>query len=112
MQINQYQQAVGNIQYRSKSFRQLIETHLSWLNLSRNKEIREIPSEAALRWRGDFYGLLSEIGVESELHWVTLRLNGYRASTEFADIPLTISVPDKEVIRTLLRRQINSNTEL
>lgn len=112
MQINQYQRPVGNVQYRSTSFRRVVETHLNWLDRDQNKQIREVPNEVALRWRGDFYGLLNELGIPSELHWVTMRMNGLRASTEFNEIPDTINIPVINSIQRLLRRQINSNTEL
>lgn len=73
----------GAQMFYDPAFRLIVETHINILRTI-NAERREIPLELYWQYEGNFYGYLTEIGIEQELHWIYLRVNGMENPNQFA----------------------------
>ena len=68
--------AVQDDVYFTKTFQDIIETHLLYLNNERFVEVKHITPYLSLKYRGDFYGLLLELKIDRIAHYASLRING------------------------------------
>lgn len=64
-------------------FRAVIEDHLNILKTA-NVSIEPIDLQLFWKYEGNFYGLLTEMGIKMNLHWIYLRVNGFHHPFEFA----------------------------
>ena len=67
--------AVQDNVYFTKTFQDIVETHLLYLNNERFVEIRQIAPYLSLKYKGDFYGLLLELKIDRVAHYASLRIN-------------------------------------
>lgn len=89
--------------YVSESFKTVLEDHLSILSNPKNiEEFKTISPIDANRFEYDFYGLLRNLAVPVQHHWITMRINGYSSPSEYKKDKLTIKIPRSELINSLL----------
>jgi hypothetical protein len=62
----------------------------------RNKKfnIYQIDNLDSYKYEGDFFTLLSKIGIPYQFHWITLRINNYYSPSEFNGDNKFILIPD------------------
>lgn len=84
-------------------FRNVVEMHLEYFKNAGLVSTIDIPPERAYEFDGNFYGLCRVLlGEGSEpMHWITMRLNGYRDPTEYTADVLTMEIVDTSAINTL-----------
>jgi hypothetical protein len=87
----------------------VIEQHLHLLIREVDTKASSIPPEKEYRHRGDFYGLLAELGIEPELHWVNLRVNGMHSPTDYDGMNYNIRIIRSTLLGKLLNKW-NSST--
>lgn len=90
-------------------FREVVEKHLKTIADS-SAGITEVSKELQLRYRGDFYGLLKEQGVDYSAWWYILRYNEMHSPAEWKSSAF-YRVPDAGVISQLLRNWNNTYAE-
>ncbi|BEG72707.1 hypothetical protein [Pseudomonas phage PA1C] len=73
----------GASMFYDPAFRLIVETHINILRNINSVRV-EIPNELYWQYEGNFYGYLTEIGIEPELHWIYLRVNGMENPNQFA----------------------------
>jgi hypothetical protein len=73
----------GDTVYYEPGFRTVIETHLTLLRNHPATQRSAISPDKLHQYEGDFYGLLGELGVGMELHWIYLRVNGMESPNQF-----------------------------
>ena len=63
--------------------------------------MRTVEPAQAWKWKGNLKGLLSELGVTPDLHWVAMNINGLR--NDFRDIESVeqIMIPDVTYVNIL-----------
>jgi hypothetical protein len=73
----------GDDVYYDPKFRLIAETHMVIL---RQEDIsrQQIDLDLFYQYEGNFYGYLVEIGVQPELHWLYMRVNGMTNPNQFA----------------------------
>ncbi len=87
--------------YHDPAFRRVLEEHLHLIrNLSANSIAAVTPMQA-LRYKGDFYGLLNEFDVPDYLKWVTLRVNGFISPADSHEQVAALILVDQQYIRRL-----------
>lgn len=86
--------------YQDYNFLSFFETHLSYLQ-GKISSAKDIPEAIAHRYRGDFYGLLRSMKVPMDLHYITLRLNGFTNSADFTGEALTVLLPNESELLSL-----------
>jgi len=72
----------GDPLYYTEEFRRVIETHLNILKRS-NVQLERISNDKVYQFEGNFYGLLNELGVAANLHWIYLRVNEMENPNQF-----------------------------
>lgn len=73
----------GNRVLYNPRFRTVIETHLPILRVAPVATVQPISPDKIHQYESDFYGLLNELGIPMEMHWVYLRVNGLFNPTDF-----------------------------
>lgn len=72
-----------DIVFYNPKFRALIEDHLNVLKTS-NVTVQPVELQLFWKYEGNFYGLLTELGIKSIYHWIYLRVNGMHHPYEYA----------------------------
>ena len=95
--IDAYMDYSGDDYYYDETFLFIIQ---SYMPLIRSGEVSSItPTNQQLyKYRGDFYGLLDELGVGKPYHYATLLLNNLRSSSDFNTGMAEILVPSTAFI--------------
>jgi len=94
----------GELFFYKSIFKQGVEDHLTELiNEPSTSNMSVTPFQNG-KYRGDFYGLLIDLKVPMDLHWVILRMNGYHNPTAFTSDLLWIIVPDRGYLSVLAKR--------
>lgn len=75
------------------AFRQVLEDHLSFIKAAGTVQTLNVPPMVALRYQGDYYGLLNQLKVPTFLHWITMRVNGLISPAD--------TIPDHPVVQTV-----------
>ena len=101
MDINKLSIGLDNLDYYSDGFRNMLEDHYSWLKQQGSTRIMPIEGYLAVRYEFDFYGLMQNQNVPTELHYITMRLSGYTSPDQMSADLQSYVVPDPTVIRQL-----------
>ena len=81
--------------------------------LKAESSIRNITPAMAAKYEGDFYGLLSELGVSKEYHYIAMMINGYRHANDYDGYLLEIKIPNLgyiSIVKKLYNTTKNSLT--
>jgi hypothetical protein len=72
----------GDDLYYEMRFRNIVETHL---NILKREAVAftDVAPDKIYQYEGDFYGLLSEMGIEPQYHWIYLRVNDMTNPNQF-----------------------------
>lgn len=73
----------GDPVYYDPRFRTVIESHLTILRNSPTTQRQRISPDTIHRFEGDFYGLLIEMGVSFQFHWIFMRVNNLESPNQF-----------------------------
>ena len=87
-----------------RRFRDVLEDHIPNILSQTNTSVREVSFVERNKWRGDMFGFLNTKGIDPDLHWITMRINGFLNPNEFPDGKETILVPNIQYINSLLAR--------
>ncbi|BDD79890.1 hypothetical protein [Burkholderia phage FLC9] len=101
MDINKLSVGLDNLDYYSDGFRNLLEDHYSWLKTQSSTKTVPIDAYLAVRYEFDFYGLLQNQNVPTELHWIVMRLTGYTSPDQMTRDLQSYVLPDPSVISRL-----------
>jgi hypothetical protein len=74
---------MGNGVFYDPGFRTVLETHIPFLRAPQVSRRMPISPDKIYQFEGDFYGLLSDLDIPMEHHWVYLRVNGFHSPVEF-----------------------------
>lgn len=98
--------------YFDPLFQQCIETYLPNLKAATNNTTISIEPAIAHKYEGDLYGLLINAKVAKEHIWITMRLNGYRAYSDYDGKRVNFIVPPQENINDIIQRYKTSHKVL
>lgn len=94
MSINKRMVPPGDRRYYSAQWHRVVESHLQWILSLPENRIEQVDDGVAYKYEGDFMGLLQELRVPMELHWVVMRVNGYTSPTDYTYDKTQILIPD------------------
>lgn len=80
----------------------LVEASIPYYRKDPETSIVPIDLQQAAKYRFDFYGLCSSIGIDQEYHYVTMRLNGLTSSQDFNGLKDAILTPPYSKIDNLV----------
>lgn len=95
--------------YYHRDFLILLESHLTYFLNNKITGAIAVEPAVAYKYRGDLYGMLKEIGVESKYHYMVMRLNGYKSSADYQGDRVEFLQPDFSEI-DLLRQIFNTQS--
>lgn len=82
----------------SEEFISALESYIPFLREHPESKTAEISLHQAAKFRGDFYGLLNELGWDKKYHLTILRMNGYMSSTDYEGETTLILYPPQNVV--------------
>lgn len=107
--VTALQPPLGDRYFSSPGVRQMVEDHISYLQNPSNHKLLQIEPTDTVKYLGDFYGLLISLGIEHDLHWICLRMNGYTATDDYNGSLDLIRVPIRTIIKNLVVRHITTS---
>lgn len=95
---------LGEHNYYSDGFRLTLENHMPYLlHPSKHRNVN-VAGINKIKYQGDFHGLLTQLNIPTELHWITTRLNGLGSPMDYDGSNITIKVPNSGELDFYLRR--------
>lgn len=95
--------------YDDPGFRNLLEDHLTWLINHESTSVVGVTAHQIEVFDFDWIGLLSELSIPTELHWIVIRMNGGVSLTDLPSDLRFLRIPSSDVIQNLV--MINSSTK-
>lgn len=92
----------GGAVYYEDAWRDVIEFHLPLISSTGNNTTIPVVDSDTIKYQFDFFGLLQEYGIPVWLHWITMRLNGLGAPTEYDGSLRTLVIPDNQMVKQIL----------
>ena len=112
MGINDLEVPMGPDEYYDPAFRVVLGTHYTYLrNLATNR-IRTVTSFQETKYRGDFYGLLTDMQIPRQFFYIILRLNDLASPDDFDVGMQNILVPDTSIIEMIRNIHTTKKTAL
>lgn len=96
--------------YYDSDFRSVLEDHALLLRDDASTEVIVVDPAVAYKFEYDLCGYLTSIGIPHYLHWITMRINGWRKDTEFFN-PKTIRVPHRHSVDKIKQMYEASTTK-
>ena len=90
--------------YYSKTYRKMVEDHLTTLKSMTTILVRPITQDDwadLYKYVGDFYGFLTALGYDRKYHWTILRMNGFRSRFDLSTDLTQLILPDWSYIDKL-----------
>jgi hypothetical protein len=84
------------------SVKTCMEQHLQYLKTAGNVREVLIDNKYKGKYYGDFYAVLSDLGLAPKYHYLTLLLNGMTNPIEFVNQLTTVRLPDTDIIDQIL----------
>lgn len=66
--------------------------------LSTKVTVSQVPADLVHRYKYDFYGLLINLRVPEEFHYITMLVNGYTKPTQYLGDTYTINIIDRPTL--------------
>lgn len=95
--------------YFDRSFRIVLEDHLGILKASIETIMISVKPLEALKYEGDFSGLLTSYNVPVNLHWITMRMNDLTSPSDSPDDLEFIIVPNQTFVERLRSGYMTEN---
>ena len=110
MTVLNLQNAPREINYFSAGFRNIVENHLQILRNTAKTESIAVAGKDEVKHRGDFYGLMHEMNIDRNFHWIALRLNDLHSPMDYDGKLLSVLLPDENRVEFMLARWMNSQS--
>jgi hypothetical protein len=94
MDIDNLESPSGDDAYYDENFRVILESHLTYLrNLSTTKTLT-FDSFLSYKHQGDLFGLLDELNIAKQYHYIIMRINDFRCPGDLTDKVVSLLIPD------------------
>lgn len=100
MQIFNILPTIDKIQNDS-NYLQMLESHLTYFKALPSNTYITVTSQQNYKYEGDFYGLLNDVNVDKNFHYIVMRLNGIENSCDYKGDINEILVPDLTEVRLI-----------
>lgn len=101
MALTDVLQVSDSVGYFDPKFRQVLEEHLALIKAQPNNRTMSLTPIQALRYKGDFYGLLNEFQIPDYMKWITLRVNGFISPSDGHENIGIVTLVDPQYIRRI-----------
>lgn len=83
-------------------FKNTLEQHLEYLKTAGTYRDVIIDNKYKGKYYGDFYAVLSDLGLPAKYHYITMLLNGLTNPIQFTNQFNTVFIPDTNIIDQIL----------
>jgi hypothetical protein len=87
--------------FYTQGFVDTLESHIDYFKNHKDTQLVQLDPSRVYAHLGDFYGMLTEIGIEIQYQWFCMRLNGLFSTSDFTEDLSIIFVPSKKEIDRL-----------
>lgn len=94
--------------YDDPNFRAMLEDLLSWLIDHTQTTTVTVTAHQIEVYDFDWIGLLQDLRIPNDLHWVTIRMNGGKSLTDLPQDLRALKVPDPSVLQNLVMLNASS----
>jgi hypothetical protein len=101
MALNEMMVDYGAQSNHTPEFLGVLEDHLTYLRTHEDTTVVSVANQEAERWAGDLNGFLFSKNVDARLHFITMRLSGMVAPSDFGVDINTLTIPSAKVINTI-----------
>lgn len=91
--------------FYTKEVQVVFEDHLQ-LILDSSPLVQEIDSVRKIKWQGDFTGMLHEMGISGNIHWLVMRINGLTSGHDDFSGFDRILIPTELVLESIMNRYL------
>lgn len=98
MQIHSLMTKAGDSMWYTDGFRNVLESHLTYFRSSPELRIVPIDKHLSYKYEGDLYGLLDEIGIDKQYHYLIMMLNNYSHPADYDGNRYELYLPDTKEI--------------
>lgn len=112
MSINQRMVKSGDRRYYSAQWHRVVESHLQWILDLPSNQVTRVDDAVAYKYEGDFMGLLQELRIPMEAHWVVMRANGYTSPTDYTYDKTQILIPDLAAVGRIFNVFVTVNKKI
>lgn len=84
----------NNVMMNDQMWMRTLESLLPTIRSRIDNSAFSVSPALALKYQGDFYGLLLENKIAAQYHWITMRLNDMTTPTEYDGTKQIIFVPN------------------
>jgi len=109
MLIDQMASTSGPDVYYDQRFRVILEDHMTFFREHPQTALRQIKFHDAFKFEGDLSGLLYELNIPIELHWLVMRINKFTSPVQNDETLKSILVPERSVVERLRSVFMNKN---
>lgn len=102
MSINSKMIRDGAAVYYSPGWMRMIESHMAYLRQQSAGNVVSITPHQAYKYEADLFGLLHVLRVQSEYHWIVMRLNDMTSPNQLTSQHTSLILPDFAQIEKLL----------
>lgn len=104
MALTDLMTSVADSAYYDEGFRVTLEDHVTYLYNLPETTINTVSAMDLHVFEFDFYGMLTDMGVPPELHYITMRMAGLSSPQDPFNHLSSIRVPPKGTISKMLGR--------
>lgn len=95
--------------YYDQGFRNTLEDHMSVLRNDPKCETILIEPYKTIVYEGDLFGMLSDLTIPRQYHWVIMRMNNINNPTDFGPGMESIIVPDTQRLERMRSLYMTQN---
>lgn len=95
--------------YDDPAFRAILEDHLTWLINHDGTNTKPVTAHQVDVFDFDWIGLLQDLSVPADLHWITIRMNGGKSLTDVPQSLRALRVPSTSALQNLV--QLSASTK-
>jgi hypothetical protein len=100
MKIHGLMNNIAEELYFDHDFRNILEDHLTYLKVT-NSRVLNVTEHQNYKWEGDFFGLLDELKIPKEFHYLVMRMNGLQNSAYYKGDISVLLIPDIQEVENL-----------
>lgn len=93
----------GSDAYYSDDLRNVLEDHMTYLRTIASTIAMQVTPMQAVKYRMDMGGLLNDLRVPVQLHWVVARMNNFNSLSVVPEDLVQLLVPDVREVAQLMQ---------
>ena len=99
----------GDPVWYTDEFRNVLEDHLTYLRHHKSTQLQSVEANLVIKYRFDMFSLFRYYRINDYLHWITMRMNGYKSPTDDFSEMTSFIVPNETTANQILQHYNSRN---